>query len=171
VQQPAGRLGDGIERGRVGLSQNYNASPMRRSTLGVQSGKDDIMPIAKGTIQHNNWDEKPYHEAPPQKSTTAIVDIVFEGDLAGTGLSRTLMQYPDAETCHYAGYILVSGTLAGKSGTFMLFEQGLWSGGVARSSWQIVENSGTGDLETVTGTGSYAAQHDKTVHFELDYSL
>ena len=129
------------------------------------------MPIAKGTIRHNNWDEKPYHEAPPQKSTTAIVDIVFDGDLAGTGLSRALMQYPDAETCHYAGYILVTGTLGGKAGTFILYELGLWSAGVARSTWQIVENSGTGALEGITGTGSYSATHDKTVHYELSYSL
>lgn len=129
------------------------------------------MPTAKGTIQHNNWDEKPYHEAPPQKSTTAIVDIVFDGDLAGTGLSRALMQYPDAETCHYAGYILVTGTLGGKAGTFILYELGLWSAGVARSTWQIVENSGTGALKGITGTGSYSATHDKTVHYELNYSL
>lgn len=129
------------------------------------------MPTAKGTIQHNNWDEKPYHEAPPQKSTTAIVDIVFDGDLAGTGLSRALMQYPDAETCHYAGYILVTGTLGGKAGTFILYELGLWSAGVARSTWQIVENSGTGALKGITGTGSYSATHDKTVHYELSYSL
>ena len=129
------------------------------------------MPIAKGTIRHNNWDEKPYHEAPPQKSTTAIVDIVFDGDLAGTGLSRALMQYPDAETCHYAGYILVTGTLGGKAGTFILYELGLWSAGMARSTWQIVENSGTGALKGITGTGSYSATHDKTVHYELSYSL
>ena len=129
------------------------------------------MPTAKGTIQHNNWDEKPYHEAPPQKSTTAIVDIVFDGDLAGTGLSRALMQYPDAETCHYAGYILVTGTLGGKAGTFILYELGLWSAGVARSTWQIVENSGTGALKGIAGTGSYSATHDKTVHSELSYSL
>ena len=29
------------------------------------------MSIAKGTIEHNNWDEKPYHEAAPLKSSEA----------------------------------------------------------------------------------------------------
>ncbi len=129
------------------------------------------MPTAKGTLQHNKWDEKPYHEAPPQKSTTAIVDVVFDGDLAATGLSRALMQYPDAETCHYSGYVLVTGTLGGKSGTFIIYELGTWSGGVARSTWQIVDKSGTGALAGLTGTGSYSATHDKTVHYELNYSL
>jgi len=129
------------------------------------------MPVAKGTIHHNNWDEKPYHAAAPQKSTMATIDIVLDGDLEATAPTRFLMQYPDAETCHYAGYMLVSGTLGGKAGSFILYETGVWSGGVARSNWQVVENSGTGDLKGITGTGSYAAQHDKTVHYELDYSL
>ena len=129
------------------------------------------MPTAKGVIHHNNWDEKPYHEAAPQKSTMAIIDAVFEGDLAATAVTRFLMQYPDAETCHYSGYLVVTGTLAGKSGGFIIFELGTWADGVARSDWKIVENSGTGGLKGITGQGSYAAQHDKTVHYTLDYSL
>ena len=81
------------------------------------------------------------------------------------------MQYPDAETCHYCGYLLVTGTLAGKSGGFVIYELGTWTGGVARSDWHIVPNSGTGALTGIAGTGSYSAQHDKTVHYALDYSL
>lgn len=129
------------------------------------------MQTAKGTIHHNNWDEKPYHEASPQKSTMATIDIVLDGDLEATAPTRFLMQYPDPETCHYAGYMLVTGKLGGRAGSFILYETGVWSGGVARSNWQIVENSGTGELKGITGTGSYAAQHDKSVHYELNYSL
>lgn len=129
------------------------------------------MKTAEGVIHHNNWDEKPYHEQPPQKSTMAVIDAVFEGDLDGTAVTRFLMQYPDEATCHYSGYLVVNGTLAGKSGGFIIFETGTWSGGVARSDWQIVPNSGTGALKGITGTGSYAAQHDKTVHYALNYEL
>jgi len=129
------------------------------------------MPTAKGTIQHNNWDEKPYHEAAPQKATMAIIDAVFVGDLEATAVTRFLMQYPDDVTCHYAGYLNVTGTLAGKTGSFVLYEIGTWADGTARSDWTIVQNSGTGALKGITGTGSYAAQHDKTVHYTLDYNL
>jgi hypothetical protein len=129
------------------------------------------MPTAKGTIKHNNWDEKPYHEAPPQKSSMAVIDAVFEGDLEGRAVTRYLMQYPDEANCHYSGYLAVTGTLDGKSGGFILFELGTWTDGVARSDWQIVENSGTGALKGITGKGSYSAQHDKTVHYELSYQL
>ena len=129
------------------------------------------MKTAKGTILHNNWDEKPYHEAAPLKSTETRIDIVMHGDIEATGPGRYLMQYPTAETCHYSGYLNVEGTLAGKKGSFVLYELGTWANGTARSDWSIVENSGTGALKGITGTGSYSAQHDKTVHYTLDYSL
>lgn len=129
------------------------------------------MKTAKGIIHHNNWDEKPYHEHKPQKSTLAIIEAVFEGDLDAKAVTRFLMQYPDDETCHYAGYLVVTGTLDGKSGGFTLFETGTWTGGVARSDWQIVAGSGSGDLAGITGKGTYSAQHDKTVHYELSYDL
>lgn len=129
------------------------------------------MKIAKGTILHNNWDEKPYHEAAPLKSTEAKIDIVMHGAIEATGPGRYLMQYPTAETCHYSGYLVMAGTLDGRSGQFIIYEVGDWTDGIAASKWQVVEGSGTGELKGIAGQGSYSAQHDKTVHYELSYEL
>jgi len=129
------------------------------------------MKTAKGTILHNNWDEKPYHEADGLKSSEAKIDIVMHGDVETAGPGRYLMQYPTAETCHYSGYLVLAGTLEGKSGSFIIYEVGDWTNGVAASKWQIVEGSGKGELAGITGSGSYAAEHDKTVHYELNYTL
>lgn len=129
------------------------------------------MLTATGTIKHENWDEKPYHEAPPQKSTTADIKCLFAGDLVAEAQTRYLLQYPDEANAHYAGYLLVDGTLAGRQGTFMIYEVGSWGNGIAASNWEIVRNSGTGALKGITGTGSYAAEHDKTVHYQLSYDL
>jgi hypothetical protein len=129
------------------------------------------MVTAKGTILHNNWDEKPYHEASPQKSTVAIVDCVLGGDIEATANTRFLMQYPTDKTCHYSGYLLVEGIVAGKKGSFMIYEVGDWTNGVAASKWTIVDGSGTSALAGIIGSGSYSAEHDKTVHYELSYSL
>jgi hypothetical protein len=129
------------------------------------------MTKATGTIKHNDWDEKPYHEANGQKSTKAAINCVFDGDLVATARTDYLMQYPTDKTAHYCGYLLVEGTLAGKQGAFMIYEVGTWENGVASSNWQIVANSGTGALKGISGTGSYAAEEDKTVHYELDYQL
>ena len=129
------------------------------------------MKTAKGTLLHNNWDEKPYHQAPPQKSTEARIDAVFSGDLEGSAKTRFLMQYPTDSTCHYAGYMLVDGVLDGKAGTFVIYEVGDWADGIASSRWEIVKTSGTGALTGIVGTGKYAAAHDKSVHYEISYEL
>jgi hypothetical protein len=129
------------------------------------------MKTAKGTLTHPKWDEKPYHEAAPQKSTTAIVDVVFDGDLVGKGNSRALMQYTDEATCHYSGYVIVDGKLDGKAGTFILYEVGVYADATAKSTWEIVKDSGTGALKGISGKGSYSAQHEGTVHYELKYEL
>lgn len=129
------------------------------------------MKTAKGTILHNNWDEKPYHEAAPLKSTEAKIDIVMHGAIEAAGPGRYLMQYPTAETCHYAGYLVMDGKLEGKAGQFIIYEVGDWTNGVAASKWQIVEGSGTAELQGISGHGSYAAEHDKTVHYELSYEF
>jgi hypothetical protein len=129
------------------------------------------MKTATGTILHNNWDEKPYSEVAGLKSTEAKIDIVMHGDLEAVGSNRFLMQYPSAETCHYAGYLVLTGTLDGKPGSFIIYETGDWTNGVASSRWEVVNNSGTGDLKGLKGTGSYAAEHDKSVHYQLHYDL
>jgi hypothetical protein len=129
------------------------------------------MTKAKGTIKHNDWDEKPYHEANGQKSTKATINCVFDGDLTATARTDFLMQYPTDKSAHYCGYLLVEGELAGKAGTFMIYELGTWENGVASSHWQILDGSGTGALKGISGQGSYAAEHDKTVHYEIDYQL
>ena len=129
------------------------------------------MNTAKGTILHDNWDEQPYNEVAGLKSTEAKIDATLHGDIEATGPTRFLMQYPTGETCHYCGYLVLTGTLGGKSGSFIVYETGEWANGVASSRWEIVENSGTGDLRGLKGTGRYAAEHDKTVHYELSYEL
>jgi hypothetical protein len=129
------------------------------------------MTTARGTIRHDNWDENPFHELADQKATKADIACVFDGDLEATAKTAFLMHYPDDKSAHYTGYLWVDGTLAGKKGTFVLFETGGWADGVARSNWEIVPRSGTGDLKGISGTGSYAAEHDKTVRYTLDYEL
>ena len=130
------------------------------------------MATAKGTIKHDNWDEKTYYEARPLKGTVAHIDAVFDGDIKGEAKTVYSMSYgEDDKTAHYAGHLLFKGSVGGRQGTFVIFEQGSWGNDVASSDWTIVEGSGTGELKTISGTGRYAAQHDKSVHYSLDYDF
>lgn len=130
------------------------------------------MSTAQGTIKHNNWDEKPYSETGKQKGTIAHIDIELTGDLTGAAKTVYALAYTDGgKSAHYAGHLLFDGTLGGKQGGFIIFESGTYGSDVAKSTWQIVEGSGTGDLAGISGSGSYAATHDKTVHYTVDYQL
>ena len=44
----------------------------------------------------------------------------------------------------YVGYERVTGTLGGRSGSFVLQGVGTWEGGVAKTTWTVVPGSGTG---------------------------
>lgn len=129
------------------------------------------MAKAEGIIEHKGWDEKPYIEQAPHKITKADIRCVFTGDLEAEAKTAYLMSYSGDNYAHYGGYLVISGTLDGKVGSFVVYETGEWDKGVARSSFTIVRDSGAGGLAGISGTGSYAAQHDKTVHYLLEYSL
>ena len=110
---------------------------------------------------------RPRRRNPPRPTSRSC----FRGDLEAQAQTNFLMQYPDEANAHYAGYLLVDGKLDGKAGTFIIYEVGAWENGVASSRWEIVKGSGTGALKGISGTGKYAAEHDKTVHYEIEYEL
>jgi hypothetical protein len=98
------------------------------------------------------------------KTTKASVEYGFEGDLNGTGAVEYLMYYssfdekdPHASTATYVGMITFTGTINGKSGTFVMEDHGAFEGGAAISQLKIIDGSGTGGLAKIKGTGSYHA--------------
>jgi hypothetical protein len=64
---------------------------------------------------------------------------------------------------------LVKGTVAGKSGSFVIQHVGTYDSGGARSSWSIAPGSGIGELTGITGKGSYVATSESVpVSFSYD---
>jgi hypothetical protein len=127
---------------------------------------------ASGGFTIKAWDEQPWAEldqAP--KLTHARVTTTYGGDLDGEGTSELLMVYDRADAT-YAGYERVVGSLAGRSGSFVLRLDGGFQGGAARTTWTVVEGSGTGDLAGLRGEGGYLAkQGEAEVAWELRWSM
>ena len=48
---------------------------------------------------------------------------------------------------------------------------GEFDGAEARWSATVIRGSGAGDLEDLTGSGSFRAPHGSTAEFELEYDL
>jgi hypothetical protein len=75
------------------------------------------------------------------------------------------------EEAQYVGLERVTGSIAGRSGTFVTSVVGAFKDGVAASSWDIVPGSATGELEGLTGSGHFEAPSGNQATITLDYEL
>ncbi len=132
----------------------------------------DTTSRATGTFTIKGWDEQPYAEAEgAPRLTHARVTTTYSGELDGEGTSGLLMVYDQADAT-YAGYERFTGSLGGRSGSFVLRLDGGFQDGAARTSWTVVEGSATGDLAGLQGAGGYLAkQGDPEVAYELRWSI
>jgi hypothetical protein len=110
------------------------------------------------------------HADPPVLGRMSL-DKVYHGDLEGTAQGEMLAAMTPTEGS--AGYVAierVTGTLAGRTGTFMLQHNGLMNRGAPSLVINVVPDSGTGELEGLSGTMNIVMTGGK--HFyEFDYEL
>lgn len=81
-----------------------------------------------------------------------LLDKQFHGDLEATSKGQMLTALTDVEGS--AGYVAierVSGTLAGRSGTFVLQHSGVMTRGAQQLTITVVPDSGTGQLVGLAG--------------------
>ncbi len=99
------------------------------------------------------------------------IDKQFHGDLQGTSRGQMLAAMTGVEGS--AGYVAieqVTGTLAGRSGTFVLQHSGIMNRGSPSLTITVVPDSGTGELAGLAGTMTIeiaGGQHS----YELEYTL
>ena len=112
---------------------------------------------AKAEFQIKSWDEQPYAEfAGSEKLTRTIVAQTYTGDLVGESRADSLMYYgPDDAPVHYVGLEHFTGTVGGRTGTFTAQAKGVYTDGVADTTWFVVPGSGTGELAGLRGDGGY----------------
>jgi hypothetical protein len=126
----------------------------------------------KATIQIASWDEDSYSVFEGVgKLTRALVTQTYAGDLVGDGAATLLMYYsaPDVPV-YYTGLEHFSGTVAGKSGTFVMQAKGIFADGVASTTSFVVPGSGTDELTGLRGDLGYAAtQGDAGITVVFDY--
>lgn len=100
-----------------------------------------------------------------------LLDKHYEGDLQATAQGQMLSAL--TSTKGSAGYVAieqVTGTLAGRSGSFVLQHSGLMDRGTPQLSVTVVPDSGTGELTGLAGR--MAIRITEAGHFyDFDYSL
>ena len=129
------------------------------------------MPTARGPMDVHIDAEPPYLEQDGLKLNRNLVRKAFSGDMAGA--SEAQMIAAVTATPGSAGYVAIehfTGSVGGRSGSFVLQHSGVMNRGDARLEVAIVPDSGTGDLAGISGT--LEIHNDEGQHsYVLDYEL
>jgi hypothetical protein len=127
--------------------------------------------VARGTFQVTVQADPPYDVVEGVALGHAQVDKRFQGPLDAT--SRVHMIGARTAVDGSAAYVAmerVTGTLDGKTGTFVLQHTGSMIGGVPSLSVVVVANSGTGELTGIAGRMAIEIQGGDH-SYAFDYTL
>jgi hypothetical protein len=125
------------------------------------------------TFEVTGWDESPYDE-PSEGSKLSRIDVTkrFTGPLEATSTAQflTAVAHDDPNQAGYIASERVTGTLDGRTGTFVIQHGGIAGGPEIKQFGWIVPGSATGDLRGLSGTVHF--QHDEHgATFTMDYDL
>ena len=129
------------------------------------------MTIAHGPLSVTTEAELPFLEQDGNKLIRTTVRKDFSGNMVGT--SEALMAAAYTSTPGSAGYVAIehfTGSVGGKSGSFVLQHSGVMAKGDAELSVAIVPDSGTGELTGISGTLEIDNSEGKH-SYVLDYEL
>jgi hypothetical protein len=105
------------------------------------------------------------------RRTHASGTQAFTGDIEGDGSIHWLMLYRGDKTAHLVGLQLITGSVGGRRGSFVIAAEGDHDGAASQIAWTIVHGSGTGDLVGIEGSGQMVAPGGRTGTYELDYQF
>jgi hypothetical protein len=130
------------------------------------------MPISTGTFEPTLTPQSADAEIDLPVITRLKLSKVFAGDLVATGLGHMLAARTAID--HSAGYVAieqVTGSLQGRTGTFLLQHSGLMNRGDGTLTVSIVPDSGTGELQGLAGKMTIIIGDDGAHRYEIDYTL
>lgn len=111
------------------------------------------MPTARGPMDVNMQPEPPFLEGTGVTLNRNAVSKTFYGDMAGTSEAQMLAAF--TATPGSAAYVAIqhfTGSVNGRSGSFVMQHSGTMNRGDAQLTVSIVPDSGSGELAGISGT-------------------
>ena len=100
------------------------------------------------------------------------IDKQYHGDLEATGIGQMLTAGTEVKgSGAYAAIEKVTGSLEGKKGTFILQHTGTMRREVPQLAIVVVPDSGTGELQGISGKMKIKFAEGGKHFYELDYTL
>jgi hypothetical protein len=136
------------------LALSLAAHSQSRSSVPNSSQKEALMTAhATGPFDVKITPLDPAFKTEDNSLGRMSIDKQYHGDLDATGKGEMLTgATPVKGSAVYVAVERVSGTLQGRSGTFLLQHSGLMTQGTPHLSITVVPDSGTGQLIGLTGT-------------------
>jgi hypothetical protein len=129
------------------------------------------MPRASGTFEVELAPQPADAYADSAMLRRLTIDKQFRGDLAGASKGQMLSAMtPVKGSAGYVALELVTGTLAGRAGTFVFQHSGTMNRGAATLALTVVPDSGTGELTGLTGSMAIIIADGKH-SYEMEYAL
>jgi hypothetical protein len=150
-------------------SFRWVAAALAFAALAVAQQKEaSLIHHARGTFTVKM---QPLTSAPAEGIARFSIDKEIHGDLEATSKGEMLSAGdPKAGVAGYVAMELVTGTLAGKHGTFALQHNATMDHSGPKMSVIVVPGSGTGELKGISGT--FAIQVADGKHsYDLEYKL
>lgn len=127
---------------------------------------------AEAIFETGDWNEEPFAAVDgATKLTRALVTGAYSGDIEGRTTIAFIMHYPDDTRASYSGLERIEGQLAGRTGTFVLRHEGVFTEGEARTTLSVVPGSGLGELAGLRGEGSSVAPIGSRATVTFDYAF
>jgi hypothetical protein len=125
---------------------------------------------ANAVITVHKYEPVPYEQPEEGPVLSRIhVEESFSGDIDGDGVVEFLQAGSADGSASFVGIERVTGTVAGRSGTFLLQDQGTVEGSTVSGEWFVVPGSGTGGLVGLRGEGGFRANLGEGAQVHLDY--
>jgi len=113
---------------------------------------------ANAVVTVHKYHPSAYDEPAEGPVLTRIhVEESFSGDITGDGVVEFLQAARADGSASFAGIERVTGTVAERTGTFLLQEAGTLQDNVVSGDWFVIPGSGTGQLAGLRGTGGFRA--------------
>lgn len=125
-----------------------------------------------GEFNVTSWTEEPATGLEGTvKVTVATIGERFSGGIEADTIADMVMTYLPEGTAEFTGYHRVVGHIGERLGTFVLRATGIYDRSQATTNFEVVADSGTGDLNGLAGSGKADAGHGGTgcYHFDLNF--
>lgn len=141
--------------------------------------KSQLRKTAVITATAKSWEEARY-DAPDGQAALAQADfaLTYSGDLVGESSSRMLIAYTEGDPAEpatlvgeYVGLERITGSLDGRTGSFVVEFRGRHENSVAKTTGQVVPGSASDELAGLHGEIEYAAgdlSFDVTLSYAFD---